>query len=347
MTSQIITLSILLVEDSPYKIERIQTLINDEGHIRLTIAMDQIEAQRKMELEKFDLLILDMQLPLRQGEEPEIDGGEKILIELDSDDSFKVPNLIIALTQHDQSEQSLRDTYPDIAVIKYENSSVKWESALKRLLARLVKSKVEQKFIIYCEGQNAELFNLMGIENIEFRGLPDCRAVYLAAKNEKDKYALRDRDFLTSNEVTALQKMHPNYFILDYYCFENYLYHPENIKCLMPDFDKAAYEAELVRQKRAKLMTIVQDYKISRSAYFDFNDNGKSNMDSDPEKEIVSSLESDEIEKFYPYFDMAGKKDKNHNKSFNKDFLAKYNLSKELLAKTSWFKSKVTALINF
>lgn len=345
MTSTIFTLSILLVEDSQYKIDKIHNLISQQSHIRVTTVMDQLEAQRKIAEEKYDLLILDMQLPLRYGEETQFDGGEKILMELETDDDLKIPNQIVALTQHELSEISLRERYPDIAVIKYDNTSTRWEEALNRIFIRIVKSKNVAKSIVYCEGQNSLYYNLLELPNIEFRGLPDSRAIYLAAKNEKDKFALRDKDFLTTNEVATLKKMHENYFILGYYCFENYLYHPDNIKELINDFDKDAYITELIRQKKIKLMTIVQDYKLSRSAYFDFNDNSKTNMDNEPEKEIISSLESDELEIFYPYFDMAGKKDNKHTKSFDKSYLATYNLDKDLLAKTKWFKQKITEIV--
>ena len=89
----------------------------------------------------------------------------------------------------------------------------------------------------------------------------------------------------------------------------------------------------------------MQDYKISRSGYLDLTDNSKVNMDKNPEYEIVERLQKNEFEEFYPYFDMAGKKDNDNKKSYNKSFLMEYNLTPLVLTQTSWFKSKIEKLL--
>ena len=209
------------------------------------------------------------------------------------------------------------------------------------MLVFLNQKKISNK-IIYCEGDNVTYYNSIGLKGIEFWALKDSRAIYFAAKNEKDKFALRDRDFLTTNEIKILTNLpfHENYFILEYYCFENYLFHPDNIAEVIVGFNKDEYIEELTKQKNAKIDSIIQDYKLARLGYTDFTDNDKSTMDNNPEDEIISSLKSDSFETFYKFFDMAGKKDKGFKKSFNRSYLEKFNLDKEQLAKTNWFKTK-------
>ncbi|SDP10456.1 Response regulator receiver domain-containing protein [Mucilaginibacter sp. OK268] len=346
-TAMELTLTILIVDDDDIKVGKIKDMINGATLNRTVVAADQISAQNYLLQEKFDLLILDMLLPLRTGEgDPDPGGGQNILEELEIDDDYKQPDAIIALTEYDDLQLNVRESFADIAAIKYDGSSAVWETHLKRVIQRLKKSKAEHKKIVYCEGSNAFHYNLMALSNIEFRGLADSRAVYLSAKNEQDKYAIRDRDFLTHKEISSLQTKYPNYFILNYYCFENYLYHPDNIAEVLAGFDREAYIAELVSQKKAKLMTIVQDYKISRSAYFDLNDDNKAVMDKRPETEIIKALESDDLEVFYRYFDMAGKKDNENKKSFDKTFLATFNLDKTALTKSAWFKGKMLEILN-
>src|SRR5690606_12839679 len=133
-------------------------------------------------------------------------GGEKLLSEIDDNDVYRQPGIIIALTQYDESESSLRLNFAEIATLKFEPSSTDWEFGLRRTLSRVVKGKRETKSIIYCEGKNANLLNLVGLKDVEFRGLAGCREIYLAAKNEPDKLALRDRDFLTNVEIDRLRR---------------------------------------------------------------------------------------------------------------------------------------------
>lgn len=345
-TAMELTLTILIVDDDDIKVGKIKALIDSATLNRTVVAVDQISAQKHLLQEKFDLVILDMLLPLRAGEgDADPQGGQKILEELEIDDNYKQPDAIVALTEYDDLQLNVRESFADIAAIRYDGSSTVWETHLKRVIQRLKKAKVERKNIVYCEGSNVLNYNLMALPNLEFRGLADSRAVYLSAKNEQDKFAIRDRDFLTQKEISSLQSKFTNYFILKYYCFENYLYHPDNIAEVFSGFDKTDYIAELIGQKKSKLMTIVQDYKISRSAYYDLNDDNKVFMDKKPEAEIIKALESDELEDFYPFFDMAGKKDNENKKSFDKTCLSGFNLDKNQLTQTAWFRGKMQELL--
>jgi len=342
-------LSILLVEDSEVKRLVVNKYI--EGicpKLSITIAKDRISALKILEVEKFDIMLLDMHLPNREEDnDPQEDGGEMLLEEIFFEDNFKQPTKIIALTQYDKLQKSVREKFPELGAIKFDPSSSKWKEEIFRVLYSLSKSKIEKKIIVYCEGKNAVFYNAIGISNLEFWELSDSRAIYFAAKNESDKLALRDRDFLTTNEISVLtsKPFFENYRILEYYCFENYLYHPDNIIELVEEFDYDGYISDLILQKNIKIEAIIQDYKISRLAYTDFNENAKRNIDKNPEIEIIPSLKSDILEEFYKFFDMAGKNDKENKKSYDKTFLSKYNLDTNQLVKTKWFRMKITEIL--
>jgi CheY-like chemotaxis protein len=351
MTSEINTpISILIVDDSMDKINKVKIALKKKyPNYSVSIAQDQISAQQKLEVEKHDLLLLDMQLPLRIDKgEPLENGGESLLDELDFGDNYIQPSRIVAFTEYEHLQDNVREKYPELGAIKFDATSNKWEIALFRILKSISKSKLNSKKIIYCEGNNVNSYNKIPLSGIEFWALKDSRAIYFSAKNESDKYALRDRDFLTTNEIKTLtnKPYFDNYFILHYYCFENYLYHPDNISEVVKEFNKQEYINELTSQKNDKLDSIIQDYKLSRNGYTDFTDNEKKNMDSNPENEIVTSLKSNDFEKFYKFFDMAGKKDKENKKSFNKNYLAKLNLSEDRLVRTKWFKNHMEVLFS-
>lgn len=337
-----ICLNILIVDDEKNKVDSIQEyILTINQNITFEVARNQIDALTLLEKVKFDLVLLDMCLPLRDGEELEVSGGENILDELDINDSYIIPSLIVALTQFDVLQQEVRNKFPELGAIKYSNEQNDWQKGLRRIVIASVKSKEVKRLIIYCEDQNDGLYNGIGLEKVEFRGLRGgSRKVYENAKFEKMNFAVRDKDYLTRNEVKWLTSKFKNYLILDYYCFENYLFHPDNMEEYFAnkgeEFDKSDYIKRITEQKNSKLLNIAQGLQVARNGYFDFTDNQKSNMDSEPE--VVDCLGSDDFETFYPYFDMKGTDKK---KGFDKSFLTVLNIDKKKLASTLWFSNKM------
>lgn len=338
-----INLNILIIDDEEDKAKTITDyILSVESNISFELAKNQVDALTILEKRKFDLVLLDMCLPLRDDEKLDESGGENILDELDINECYIRPSQIIALTQFDSLQEEVRNKFPELGAIKYSKEQADWEKGLKRVIVASLKSKEVQRVIIYCEDKNDILYNRIGLENIEFRGLRGgSRKVYESAKFEKECFAVRDKDYLTRNEVKWLTSRFGNYLILDYYCFENYLFHPDNMdeyfrKNNVDKFDKRVYIKEIINQKNAKLLNIVQNLQVARNGYFDFTDNQKSNMDRNPE--VIDCLKSNEFEVFYPYFDMKGTDKK---KGFDRSFLTNYNLDKKKLASTQWFKSKM------
>lgn len=347
MANSQVILYVLLIEDNESKINNVKEVISKCGAgILVDEVRDQVSGQRKLMEKKYDLLILDMQLPIRIQEAIIDNAGQNILEDLFTDDSSKMPNGVVVLTEHEAIKENLLEEYPDVAAILYDASSVKWKESLERKVRGTMKSKISARQVVYCENTDSLLYSLLELSNLEFRGLQDSRAIYLAAKNETDKFALRDRDFLGSSEVKNLRKVYSNYFILEYYCFENYLYHPENISEVRSDFDSENYVADILNQKNEKFLGIVQDYKMARNGYQDLLDFDKKHKTVQAEQEIVEGLKSNSFEAFYPFFDMAGKKDKENAKSFDKTFLQPYHLKKDDLAKTKWMRNRISSLFN-
>lgn len=203
------------------------------------------------------------------------------------------------------------------------------------------KSMLSQLFIgkkiVFCENKNNEYYNLLGIENTIFVGGKASREVFLHIKRDAKNHALRDRDFLTDTEIKAIKKEHPTYHILKYYDFENYIYHPDNIAELSPEgFDKNTYIKEIIEQKNKKIKSILMTVVSSRQTYEEFKTNDK--LKSNDLDSIGEDLDSNELERFYKFFDMKDQ--------FNKSTIAKLNLSKEKLVSTKWFKTKIQEIIN-
>ena len=159
-------------------------------------------------------------------------------------------------------------------------------------------------------------------------------------KTKAGTFGLRDRDFLLDSEIQKIRKKYPNYFILEYYCFENYLLHPNNLLELnLNGLDIAEYTADIIRQKNLKKNYIISIYRNSRNNYQEFKIELENLRSKSEEDEIISYLQSDDIEIFFKAFSMKDQ--------FDKTLINKYNLKVEELSNTEWFKSSFTKILEF
>jgi internalin A len=191
--------------------------------------------------------------------------------------------------------------------------------------------------IVICENMNAELLNQLNIQNTKFFGDRDSTSVFIQISTKPDLFGLRDKDFLLDTEIERIRKKHPNYFILEYYCFENYLYHPDNLEELnLVGFNKLIYVNEIVRQKEKDKFKVISNFKSARKSYQEFKIERNNFYDKKNEDKIIEYLSSNDPEVFFKAYSM---------KSFDKSHLQKYALSQRDLVTTKWFRSKIEALI--
>ncbi|MES2734193.1 MAG: AAA family ATPase [Bacteroidota bacterium] len=221
---------------------------------------------------------------------------------------------------------------PQILYPQPKNKLEIYEVAIpKETLIKLFKGKK----IVICENQNDEYYNLLGLEDTIFVGVKNSRELFLTIKREHNYHGLRDRDYLTDNEINKLRQRFPQLSILPYYCFENYLYHPDNIAEISPEgFNKQAYLENIYQQKQDKLHYILPDIKMSRQNYEELKEEGIKDKDID---KLISDLGSSEFEVFYKYFDMKTK--------FNRQLLDTFNLSQKTLTQTHWFRNQIAKLL--
>jgi AAA15 family ATPase/GTPase len=194
--------------------------------------------------------------------------------------------------------------------------------------------------IVLCENKNYELYSLMGLDDFIFTDVQNSNSIFLKIKRDKTLVGLRDRDYLTDNEISKLTERFPNYKILRYYCFENYLYHPENLAQIkLTGFDKAVYEEEIITLKNQYRHALVLKISESRKAYEEFRDGGIK-PDSDI-AHISKALESDDFETFYPFFSF-----KDYCGSLTNTYKIDKREIKEKLVQTEWFIRKLQAVLN-
>jgi predicted ATPase len=192
------------------------------------------------------------------------------------------------------------------------------------------------KRIFICENRNDQYYNLLGFEDTLFVGVHNSNAVFIKIKREPGYYGVRDRDFLTDGEIATIESRFPNYRVLRYYAFENYLYHPDNLAELnLPGYDKDAYTAEIRRQKDEQLIDyIIPNIQKSRDNYEELKEAGVKEKDI---LTITRSLQSDDFETFYRFYDMKSR--------FNKKLIEPLNIPQDRLVRTEWFRERMRGVI--
>jgi internalin A len=237
--------------------------------------------------------------------------------------------------------------YPYDLLKRYESKKIPFircnnslsEIPIAELLSDVLSSVISKEKLIFCENKNSELLNNLDLINVSFVPEKDATGVFTQTRSRPEKYGLRDRDFLLDSEIEKLKSKYPNYYILDYYCIENYLYHPSNITELrINNLDIQEYKQELITQKNRQKHQIISIFKQSRKNYYELRIDSEKIQDKNNENEIIEYLNSEDIEVFFKAYSIK--------EYFKKDIISKFGISQIELARTNWFKNKIIKLID-
>lgn len=211
-------------------------------------------------------------------------------------------------------------------------------SILAKEFDDLVIPRIDEKIIIYCENQNSTLFNSLNFQNIHFIPEKNSNGVFIKTVANPTHFGLRDRDFLTDNEIKNLKNQFSNYIILQYYCFENYLYHPDNISELnIEGFNKPQYIEQLIKQKNSKYDTILLKLSNARNGYQEFK--LPDNKFREKDEIVCEYLKSEDIEILLKSFSLKTE--------FDRTIISGFQLSAERLSSTDWFRKKIEQILTF
>ncbi|MGL2963369.1 hypothetical protein ACSVH2_06070 [Flavobacterium sp. RSB2_4_14] len=236
-------------------------------------------------------------------------------------------------------EEDIRTTTHNKFYDKSKLEGLKTElEAINSQYDQLIIPSTEGKIIIYCENQNSIFFNNLKFENIHFIPENNSAGVYIKVVANPTHFGIRDRDYLSDNEILKLKKQYKNYIILDYYCFENYLFHPENLAELnIPEFSTEWYIQQLINQKNKKYDSIVMKLVNARNGYQEFKIPHNKIREKN-EEVICENLKSDDVEIFLKSYSLKTE--------FDKKIISKYQLTTDMLIATDWFRSKIEQLLS-
>lgn len=139
-------IEILLVDDNPRKISKICEVIQKFPEIdnsNIITCSDIITARRYLKEQQFDLMILDLLLPERFGDNAKKDGGLDLLYEINISQYIFKPFHIIGMTAYDELIDEFTDKFREQLwlIIKYAEENIEWEDQLNQKIKYLLQSK--------------------------------------------------------------------------------------------------------------------------------------------------------------------------------------------------------------
>lgn len=143
-------IAILVVDDDAAKMSRVTELCStvlDGYDVQMASAATVSAALRKMRNIQYDLMILDLNLPMREGDTPRNDGGVRILHSIAKRrPGLQSPKHIVGLSAYDELvvSESQHFAAEMWSLLKYDASSDEWERKLAAKLLHLATSGQSQ-----------------------------------------------------------------------------------------------------------------------------------------------------------------------------------------------------------
>ena len=143
-------LKIIVVEDNPNKRQKIESLIESSINIQkeeIDFADNVKDAKRLIYMESYDFMVLDLVLPLEEGDDPSPQNGIDFLEAIHSNPQIKPITHIVGITQFSEYLEKYQNKFQNHTwqLIDYKAEEVDWQEKLKNLLYHLV--KVRQEFL--------------------------------------------------------------------------------------------------------------------------------------------------------------------------------------------------------
>jgi nucleoside phosphorylase len=140
------TLTVLIVDDDQSKRDAVREALHAvvaAQEISICEAVDAISAKRLMMDNVFDLLVLDLALPLREPADPQPLGGVELLDEVIERDQYNIPPHIVGLTAHDDVYKQVETRFDSElwSLLFYERSSETWIDSLQAKVRHILRAK--------------------------------------------------------------------------------------------------------------------------------------------------------------------------------------------------------------
>ncbi len=136
-------MKILLVDDDNDKIVRLIKVVRDvAATCEIEVVEDFVSCMRNLKSGSYDLLVVDLLLPVRKGEEPSFDVSRNLLREIERARSVVPPRWILGISQHIEPGFSISPIWPTVKYDPKVNSWAEVVSAYLRHISRFCENTV-------------------------------------------------------------------------------------------------------------------------------------------------------------------------------------------------------------
>ena len=143
-------ISVLVVEDDNIKYGRIHNVLTNTsvGEKDIVHAITAAEAMRLLEGASFDLMLLDVNIPMRLGEAPTRGGGIKLLAELRRQSGARLPRYIVGITAYRDALEEFGDRFMDElwTIVLYTDNSDQWINQIASKVNYIKAAKASDQF---------------------------------------------------------------------------------------------------------------------------------------------------------------------------------------------------------
>lgn len=144
---------VLIIDDDSYKTQKIEEVINDLSlDVKIIKCTNSVSAIQILSSETYiDLLILDINLPVRENQDAKSNGGILLLNQINKRQDLCSPNSIIGLTAHEDLKK-ISDKYfnkEGWIVVSYNPKTSDWEETISNKLIYLFGNSKKKKMSKY------------------------------------------------------------------------------------------------------------------------------------------------------------------------------------------------------
>lgn len=168
-------IKILVVEDENEKRRvLVETLlaVDGIGHDNLFYANDVREAKIKIKETRFELLILDINIPMTPDQTAQIGAGLSILSFIKNNHAAKAPAFIVGMTAYDDGISAAENEFssPLWKLIKFSHSELSWQAPLQEAIRYLIE-KSSPPYISDGNTYHTDLAIFVALENEELNSI--------------------------------------------------------------------------------------------------------------------------------------------------------------------------------
>jgi len=169
-------LSVLIADDNIQKAGRVEECLRSfigEEFLTLRNATNLWDARVEMSTHQFDLLVLDMNIPIRRSEAPKRDGGAFFLAELQNDSASgpHLPANIVGLSEYPELVAEYAEKFHEQLwhLVHYEETSNDWAYKLGKRIEYIVESHYSRERVSH----DFDLAIITALESIELAAVLD------------------------------------------------------------------------------------------------------------------------------------------------------------------------------